>query len=96
MPEPSLQNSSTPPRPAAFAELPPEVDKVMAIAMCKTPALRFSKAAEFANALRDATNGQLDDENLRRAKAILAKTPWNRLTEFGVTARNSSQRITNR
>ncbi len=51
-----------PPRPSEIAELPLDVDAVLAIGLAKDPNDRFSTAEEFASALADAARADLSNE----------------------------------
>lgn len=61
-----------PRRPSELAELPPDVDLVLAIGLAKTPSRRFSSAAELADALYHAFAGTLP-EAVRQRGAILER-----------------------
>jgi eukaryotic-like serine/threonine-protein kinase len=65
-----------PPRPGSVANLPPAIDAVLAIALCKNPSERFETSLELAAALRKAMVGELDLEYQRRAAAILRAHAW--------------------
>jgi len=65
-----------PSRPSQIARLPVEVDLVLAIALAKDPAARFDTAAELADALAAAAQGELDPLLRARAEAVLVKSPW--------------------
>lgn len=61
------------PRVSELAEgLHPTVDYIFAIALAKDPADRFSSAIAFAQALRLATIGHIDDTHLGRGVRLLA------------------------
>ncbi|RMH41675.1 MAG: serine/threonine protein kinase [Deltaproteobacteria bacterium] len=68
-----------PPRPSDVAQLPADVDLVLAIAMAKRPQDRFETAADFAAALALAAEGRVDDALRARAQALLARHPWGRV-----------------
>ena len=51
-----------PVQPSRVAEVSPQVEAVIAIAMAKTPGDRFAKAGELAAALADAVDGKLPRE----------------------------------
>jgi hypothetical protein len=63
-------------RPSAAAPLPPDIDLALAIAMAKDPADRFGSPWELAQALEQASRGQLDVALRGRAEAVMARHPW--------------------
>jgi serine/threonine-protein kinase len=63
-------------RPSAAAPLPPDIDLALAIAMAKDPADRFGSPWELAQALEQASRGQLDAALRARAEAVMARHPW--------------------
>ncbi len=65
-----------PRRPGALADLPADVDLVLALALAKRPEDRFSSALELAAALRAAAEGRLPEALRRRAAANLHRSPW--------------------
>jgi eukaryotic-like serine/threonine-protein kinase len=65
-----------PPPPSQLADLPPEIDTVMAVAMSKRPRDRFSSAPELARQLARAARHEVEPTIERRARAVLARTPW--------------------
>ena len=65
-----------PPRPSALADLPPEVDLVMAVALAKRPAERFDSASELLLALEDAARGVISPDLAARAHRLIAASPW--------------------
>lgn len=69
----------SPARPAELCPaLPEDVELVLAIALAKQPADRFSSATELASALRAAARGELDGKLRERARALVAQKPWAR------------------
>jgi serine/threonine-protein kinase len=68
--------STNPPRASEVANLPVEVDLVLAVAMAKAPSERFDSAQEFADALEAAGRGVIDVALAARAEKVLAKLPW--------------------
>jgi serine/threonine-protein kinase len=67
---------SMPPRPSAIANLSPEVDVVLALALAKDPADRFDSARELHDALAAAARGEAPPELRARARKVLAACPW--------------------
>jgi serine/threonine-protein kinase len=70
-----------PPRPGGLADLPPAIDTVLAVALCKEREDRFATSTVLASALRSAEAGKLDLEIQRRSAAILRATPWAQASE---------------
>jgi len=65
-----------PPRPSEMAKLPPAIDRVLAVAMAKDPAQRFTTAGELADALEKAAGGTVDVAVDERADKVLGEHPW--------------------
>ena len=66
-----------PPRPSELQRaLPPDIDRVLAIALAKSPKDRFATAAELASALSSAYAGRLRDELSRRGERLIRRYPW--------------------
>jgi serine/threonine-protein kinase len=65
-----------PRRPSEIADLPVEVDDVLAIAIAKNADERFFTAFEFADALATALDGELDEPWRAKASALAVHTPW--------------------
>jgi serine/threonine-protein kinase len=65
-----------PARPGEDLPLHEDVDLVLAIAMAKDQAERFEEAMQFADALRNAVRGELDEATRERGRRIVAKHPW--------------------
>ncbi|HEX4513245.1 MAG TPA: serine/threonine-protein kinase [Polyangiaceae bacterium] len=65
-----------PVRPSALAELPRDVDLVLAIALAKDPKDRFDSGAALADALEASTTSRLDPKLRRRATKLLDTLPW--------------------
>lgn len=69
----------SPIRPSELCpHLPEDVEIVLAIALAKQPADRFSSAMELASALRAAGRGELDRRWRDRGRALLSSSPWAR------------------
>ncbi len=60
------------------ADLPRDVELVLAIALAKLPKGRFPSSATFAGALRAAATGSLDDKMRMHAERILRGAPWSK------------------
>ncbi len=65
-----------PPRPSQLAELPDDIDVVLAIGLAKSPGDRFTSAGELAAAFAAAADGRASDELRRRARALADRHPW--------------------
>jgi serine/threonine-protein kinase len=66
-----------PARPSALvAQLSPDVDAVLAIALAKHADDRFANPSELAQALRAAAAGRLSAALRARAGELIAKLPW--------------------
>ena len=65
-----------PTQPSQLAQLPADLDRVLAIGLAKNPAERFQSATEFAQALAAAAAGELPQPLRRRAEDLLGKFPW--------------------
>ena len=65
-----------PTKPSTLVECHPDVDSVLAIGLCKNRDLRFEHGHQFADALAQASRGQLPNELRWRAKRILSKLGW--------------------
>jgi eukaryotic-like serine/threonine-protein kinase len=70
-----------PVQPRELADVSPQIEAVLAIALAKDPNQRFASAGELAQALGDAAAGQLSRALVDRAERILALTPWGRWSE---------------
>jgi len=65
-----------PTQPSILANVPADVDRVLAIGLAKDPRDRFQTATELARWFAAAIDGRLDLEQRRRADDTLAKYPW--------------------
>ncbi len=65
-----------PPQPTEFAELHPDVDAALAIAIAKDPADRFESGVELATAVELAAQGRLDNAARAAARRLQARQPW--------------------
>ncbi|HEX8114264.1 MAG TPA: serine/threonine-protein kinase [Kofleriaceae bacterium] len=65
-----------PTRPSALAELPPDVDRVLALGLAKDPRERFGFALELARWFSAAVAQGLDPDQRRRADDLIARYPW--------------------
>ena len=72
-----------PPRPSALADLAPEVDMVLAVALAKAPADRFASAEELREAIEGATRGKVQPDLRARSERILLAMPWSEAPEVG-------------
>ena len=68
--------STMPVRPSSLAELPRDVDAVLAIAMAKSAADRYGSAEQLANDLEAALEGRLDHATRARSARLTAALPW--------------------
>jgi serine/threonine-protein kinase len=69
-----------PRRPSDLADVPPEIDLVLAIGMAKNPAQRFRSAHEFAAAIGAAFNRALPDSVLERGRILERAGAWSAST----------------
>ena len=65
-----------PARPGELADLPEDVDLILALALAKDRSRRVPSSNTFAAALRDAARGELDERLRRDARNLLAEQPW--------------------
>lgn len=65
-----------PVQPSKRAEVSPEIEAVLAVALAKSPVHRFATAGELSGVLLDAAEGTLDRGIAHRAQAILADQGW--------------------
>jgi serine/threonine-protein kinase len=63
-------------RPSALAELPADVDRVLALGLAKDPRERFGFALELARWFSAAVAQGLDHDQRRRADDLIARYPW--------------------
>jgi serine/threonine-protein kinase len=65
------------PQPSLLAaDIPPQLDDVLAIGLAKKRANRFESGAELVAAFARAAEGETDDWLQRRAEALLLELPW--------------------
>jgi serine/threonine-protein kinase len=57
--------------------LPPDVERVLAIALAKDPAVRFESATAFAAAFRSAVTSDLSPALRERADVLITERAWN-------------------
>jgi serine/threonine-protein kinase len=57
-------------RPSALAQIPPELDRVLQIALAKSRDARFSSATELATAIAAAMRGSLSEDLAKRARSL--------------------------
>jgi tRNA A-37 threonylcarbamoyl transferase component Bud32 len=65
-----------PTRPSLLAQLPSDVDRVLAIGLAKDPRDRFGFALELARWFSAAVAQGLDPDQRRRADELVARYPW--------------------
>jgi eukaryotic-like serine/threonine-protein kinase len=65
-----------PTQPSILANLPADVDRVLAIGLAKDPRDRFHTATELARWFAAGIDGRLDHDQRRRADDAAAKYPW--------------------
>src|SRR4029079_4934929 len=65
-----------PTRPSMLAQLPADVDRVLAIGLAKDPRERFAFALELARWFSAAVTQGLDVDQRRRADELIARYPW--------------------
>jgi serine/threonine-protein kinase len=65
-----------PSQPSLLAQLPADIDRVLAIGLAKRADDRFSTALELARWFTAAATGSLDLDQRRRADDIAARYPW--------------------
>jgi eukaryotic-like serine/threonine-protein kinase len=65
-----------PTRPSMLAQLPADVDRVLAIGLAKDPRDRFAFALELARWFSAAVAQGLDLDQRRRADDLIARYPW--------------------
>ena len=58
------------------AEIPRDVELVLAIALAKVPKARFPTSASFALAMRAAAKSRLDEKMRAHAEKLLRASPW--------------------
>ena len=73
-----------PTQPSILAQLPGDVDRVLAIGLAKLPVDRFATALELAEWFALAIESRLSPEQRRRADELIDRQPWG--TRPGVSA----------
>jgi hypothetical protein len=67
---------AVPTRPSTLAQLPADVDRVLALGLAKDPRDRFAFALELARWFSAAVTQGLDLDQRRRADDLIARYPW--------------------
>ena len=67
---------TAPVRPTELADMPAEVESVLALALAFNPEDRFASAGELARAFARATRGEIDPILSVRANRVLSARPW--------------------
>jgi len=65
-----------PRRPTQLADVPAEIDLVLAIGMARDPERRFATAAELAEALEGAFSGALPEGVIARGRSLDHALGW--------------------
>jgi serine/threonine-protein kinase len=65
-----------PRRPSDLADVPPEIDLVLAIGMAKNPGQRFATAHELASAIAAAFSGALPEHVFERGRMLERTGAW--------------------
>ncbi len=65
-----------PERPSSLADLPTEIDAVLAIGLVKDPTLRWDRISELRDAIAAALAGRLDAATHVRAAKLVERHPW--------------------
>jgi serine/threonine protein kinase len=65
-----------PTQPSILAQVPADVDRVLAIGLAKDPADRFATALELAAWVDRVIDRGLDPEQRRRADELILRQPW--------------------
>jgi serine/threonine-protein kinase len=76
-----------PRRPTDLADVPPEIDLVLAVAMAKDPERRFATADELTAALAGAFAGALPEGVFDRGRALEHAGAWNSPVRRASTSR---------
>ncbi len=76
-----------PTQPSILAQLPADIDRVLAIGLAKVPLDRFSTALELAEWFGLAVESRLSPEQRHRADDLIARQPWG--TRPGVSTNSS-------
>jgi len=65
-----------PTQPSLLAQLPGDIDRVLAVGLAKDPRDRFATATELAAWFARAIDDRLDFDQRARADALLVRAPW--------------------
>ena len=76
-----------PTQPSILAQLPTDIDRVLAIGLAKAPIDRFTTALELAEWFGLAVESRLSPEQRHRADDLIARQPWG--TRPGVSTNSS-------
>ncbi len=76
-----------PTQPSILAQLPTDIDRVLAIGLAKAPTDRFETALELAEWFGLAVESRLSPEQRHRADDLIARQPWG--TRPGVSTNSS-------
>ncbi len=76
-----------PTQPSILAQLPADIDRVLAIGLAKAPIDRFTTALELAEWFGLAVESRLSPEQRHRADDLIARQPWG--TRPGVSTNSS-------
>jgi hypothetical protein len=69
-----------PTAPSTLADIPEDVELVLAIGLAKSPDDRFQRSEDLASAFERAARSSLDEATRDRARKLLAKFPWGMVT----------------
>ena len=72
-----------PTQPSLHAQLPPDVDRVLALGLAKDPKQRFSTALQLAQAFAHAIDQGLARDERQRADELIERFPWGTRASVG-------------